>query len=82
MLAVAAGHCGSCVFGAAEGKYEAEGVFAVQVEPVETFFRDEAEGGVEPEGGHVVEFSFERDLVERVCVSFRVLDVKVWNEGK
>ena len=61
MVAVA-GHCGRCVFGAAEGKYEAEGVLAVQVEPVQTFFRDEAERGIQPEGWNVVEFGFERDL--------------------
>lgn len=70
MLAVAAAghwHSGSCVFGAAEGEYETEGVFTVQVEPVETFFRDESEGGVEPEGGHVVEFGFERDLDRERC---------------
>ena len=57
-----AGHCSSCVFSTAKGKYEAECVFAVQVEPVQTSFRDEPEGGVQTEGRHVVEFGFERDL--------------------
>ena len=61
MLAVA-GHGGSCIFCAAERQHEAESVFAVQVEPVQTFFRDEPEGGIQPEGSNVVEFSFERDL--------------------
>jgi len=61
VLAVA-GHRGDCIFGAAERKYEAECVFAVQVEPVQTFFRDEPEGGIQPEGSNVVEFGFERDL--------------------
>ena len=56
------GSRGGCVFGTAEGEHEPEGVFAVQVEAVETFFLDEAEGGVKPEGGHVVKLGLERDL--------------------
>ena len=61
MLAVA-GHCGGCAFGTAERQCEAEGVFAVQVEPVETFVRQEGKGGIHPEGRNIVEFCFERNL--------------------
>jgi hypothetical protein len=58
-----AGHDRGGVCGTTEGEHETEGVLAVQIEAVETFFRDEAEGGVQPEGGHVVKLGFEHDLV-------------------
>lgn len=70
MLFVAGHHggdcrCRGCVFGAAERKHEAESVFAVQVEAVEALFRDEAERGVQPECGRIVELGLEGDLEER-----------------
>jgi hypothetical protein len=68
MLFVAGHHGGGCrcVFGTAEREHEAESVLAVQVEAVEALFRDEAERGVQPEGGCVVELGLEGDLRERV----------------
>jgi hypothetical protein len=66
-LLIVAGHAGSsrcwrCVFCAAEGEYEAEGVFAVQVEAVETLLRDKPERSVQRESGRVVELGLEGDL--------------------
>ena len=67
LLLLVAGHGDGCrssggVFRAAEREHEAEGVFAVQVEAVEALLRDEAERGVQPEGGRVVELGLERNL--------------------
>ena len=87
--------CSGCVFGAAEREHEAEGILAVQVEAVEALLRDEAERGVQPEGGRVVELGLERDLEWeskklRSDVSFFRSDSQVsggenggtWGEGK
>ena len=53
---------GGSIFTGGEGKHEAEGILAVQVETVETFLRDEAEGGIQRKRGGVVEFGLECDL--------------------
>jgi hypothetical protein len=45
-----------------DGEDETEGVLSVEVEPIEAFLADEAEGLVEGEGGDVVELGFEDDL--------------------
>jgi hypothetical protein len=55
----------NCVFCAAEGEYEAEGIFAVQIEAVETFLRDKAERGVQREGGRIIKLGLESDLSEK-----------------
>jgi hypothetical protein len=69
-LLFVAGHrggsqCYCCVFCAAEREYEAEGVFAVQVEAVETFLRDKTERSVQRESGRIVELGLEGDLEEK-----------------
>jgi hypothetical protein len=56
------GHHRGGVCGITEGEHETEGILAVQIEAVETFSRDEAEGSVQPEGGHVVKLGLEHDL--------------------
>ena len=45
-----------------DGEDETEGVLSVEVETIEAFLADEAEGLVEGEGGDVVELGFEDDL--------------------
>ena len=50
-----------------DGEDEAEGVLSVEVESIEAFLADEAEGLVEGEGGDVVELGFEDDLVGGQC---------------
>jgi hypothetical protein len=62
-----------CVFGAGAGKreHEAERVFAIQVEAVQTLLWDEAEGGVQRECGRVVILGLERNLLMMFIVSFR-----------
>lgn len=55
--------CCCCICCAAEGQDEAEGVFAVQVEAVETFLRDKTERSIQRESGRVVELGLECDLL-------------------
>ena len=43
-------------------EYQAESVFAIEVEAMETLLADEAERLVERERGGVVEFGFKHDL--------------------
>lgn len=62
-----------------EGEHEAERILAVQVEAVESFLRDEAEGGVQRERGRVVEFGLECDL----CDGRRIVSVfPIEREGR